>query len=287
MSAELPRRRPVRPSRCSNDATVCGAPTWMTRSRSPTSIPSSRVDVETITQSRASANASSARRRSSTASEECETYVSTLSSRSRVARLSTPARVSAKTSRFSPRWSRGDHRRGIGQGADVVDLNLRQSLPASAPDLPPRRDSRSRPATRSAGPQHCRPWRTTRPAGAGARSTRNPGQQASRCQPRSSPANAWISSTTTARMLASSTRGSTTADTSMDSRDSGVVKSMSGCSQPVAAGPTASCRRAGSPPSGPATPCTPTPAARDCSEAPAAGRCRGRTSLASLLGHAG
>jgi hypothetical protein len=37
-----------------------GASTWMTRSRSPTSIPSSNVEVATMTQSRASANAASA-----------------------------------------------------------------------------------------------------------------------------------------------------------------------------------------------------------------------------------
>ena len=34
-----PGRRPVRPSRCRNEATVAGASIWMTRSRSPTSMP--------------------------------------------------------------------------------------------------------------------------------------------------------------------------------------------------------------------------------------------------------
>lgn len=38
-------------------------------------MPSSRVEVDTMTQSRASPNACSARRRSSTDSEECETKV--------------------------------------------------------------------------------------------------------------------------------------------------------------------------------------------------------------------
>lgn len=45
---------------------------------SPTSIPSSKVEVETMTQSRASANACSAIRRSSSESEVCERNVVTL-----------------------------------------------------------------------------------------------------------------------------------------------------------------------------------------------------------------
>ena len=50
-------------------ATVGGEFTWITRSRSPTSMPSSSADVDTITQSRPSANACSARRRSSSDSD--------------------------------------------------------------------------------------------------------------------------------------------------------------------------------------------------------------------------
>ena len=38
---------------CRNEATVRVDPIWMTRSRSPTSIPSSRVEVATMTVSRA------------------------------------------------------------------------------------------------------------------------------------------------------------------------------------------------------------------------------------------
>ena len=57
MLRPVPGRRPVRPSRCRTDGTVVGASIWMTRSRSPTSIPSSNVEVDTMTQSRASANA--------------------------------------------------------------------------------------------------------------------------------------------------------------------------------------------------------------------------------------
>ena len=97
-----PARRPVRPRRCSIDATVDGAPIWMTLSRSPTSIPSSSVDVDTMTQFLASANALSARRRSSRDSDEWETNVSVPRSRMRTARSSTVRRESAKTSRFSP-----------------------------------------------------------------------------------------------------------------------------------------------------------------------------------------
>ena len=41
-------RRPVRPMRCKNEETVAGALAWSTRSRSPMSIPSSRVEVQTI-----------------------------------------------------------------------------------------------------------------------------------------------------------------------------------------------------------------------------------------------
>ena len=56
----VPGRRPVRPSRCRNEATVRVDPIWMTRSRSPTSMPSSRVEVATMTVSRASAKAAGA-----------------------------------------------------------------------------------------------------------------------------------------------------------------------------------------------------------------------------------
>lgn len=62
---EAPGRRPVRPIRCRKEATVGGPLIWMTRSRSPTSMPSSNVEVATMTQSRASLNARSALRRSS------------------------------------------------------------------------------------------------------------------------------------------------------------------------------------------------------------------------------
>ncbi len=69
-------------------------------------MPSSSVLVATMTQSRPSANASSARRRSSRLSELCETNVATPCARSSAASCSTRARLSQKTSRFSPACSR-------------------------------------------------------------------------------------------------------------------------------------------------------------------------------------
>ena len=98
----LPGRRPVRPIRCRNAATVGGSLTWMTRSRSPTSMPSSSVEVATITQSRASANACSARRRSSSGKDACDRNVVTSRSRSAAPISSTSCRESQNTSRFSP-----------------------------------------------------------------------------------------------------------------------------------------------------------------------------------------
>ncbi len=100
---DVPARRPVRPMRCRNEATVLGESIWMTRSRSPTSMPSSRVEVETMTQSRASANACSERARSSVDSEACERNTVTSRARSAAPSSSTCLRESQKTSRFSPR----------------------------------------------------------------------------------------------------------------------------------------------------------------------------------------
>ncbi len=73
----VPARRPVRPRRCRKDDTVRGALIWITRSRSPTSMPSSSVDVATMTQSRAPAKASSDSRRSAADREEWEMNVVT------------------------------------------------------------------------------------------------------------------------------------------------------------------------------------------------------------------
>ena len=60
-----PGRRPVRPMRCRNELTVSGASACRTRSRSPTSIPSSSVEVHTMQASPARWKLSSASWRSS------------------------------------------------------------------------------------------------------------------------------------------------------------------------------------------------------------------------------
>ena len=80
--------RPVRPRRWRNEATLVGASSCRTRSRSPTSIPSSRVLVATITQSRDSRNARSACLRSSTLSELWLTKVFVPAARSNDAKRS-------------------------------------------------------------------------------------------------------------------------------------------------------------------------------------------------------
>ncbi len=101
----LPGRRPVRPMRCRNEATLLGASIWMTRSRSPTSMPSSKVDVETMTQSRASAKACSDLVRSAADSDACERNTVTSRSRRAAPNCSTCRRESQNTSLFSPRCS--------------------------------------------------------------------------------------------------------------------------------------------------------------------------------------
>ena len=60
-----PTRCPARPMRCSAAAVDGGASTWMTRSTSPMSMPSSRVPVATTHRSRPSFNAASMPARSS------------------------------------------------------------------------------------------------------------------------------------------------------------------------------------------------------------------------------
>jgi hypothetical protein len=81
---------------------VAGALIWMTRSRSPTSTPSSSVLVATITQSRESANACSARRRSSSDNDACDRNAVTPRARNAAPSSSTRRRESQNTSRFSP-----------------------------------------------------------------------------------------------------------------------------------------------------------------------------------------
>ena len=199
---EVPARRPVRPIRCRNEATVAGASIWMTRSRSPTSMPSSSVDVATITQSRASANAGSAWRRSSALSEECDTNVVTPASAQRGGELLDPRAAVAEHQPLLAAVQRGDDACG-------VRVRWRPSRPCSSsrPAPPSRRRCTTSRSPRAAADEPveqlsrgCRRWPTgrcagsRRPASASSRSS-----TASRCQPRSSPAKAWISSTTTAR----------------------------------------------------------------------------------------
>ena len=99
-------RRPVRPRRWRNDATVVGASSCMTRSRSPISIPSSSVLVATTTQSALSRNSRSVRRRSTALGELCDTNVRMPRLPKAVASSSVFDLLSQKTSRFSPPWSR-------------------------------------------------------------------------------------------------------------------------------------------------------------------------------------
>jgi len=103
---DVSARRPVRPTRCRNAATDRGASIWIIRSRSPMSTPNSSVEVATITQSLASANARSLTRRSSADSEECDTNVVIPRARNSNASSSARRRDSQNTSRFSPRYSR-------------------------------------------------------------------------------------------------------------------------------------------------------------------------------------
>ncbi|CAB4836271.1 unannotated protein [freshwater metagenome] len=196
-------------------------------------MPSSSVLVATITQSRASANASSARRRSSSASELCDTNVATLRSRSSTASCSTRARLSQNTSRFSPRcnveitcaalwieptWSR------VSSGA--------AGAPPSGETTSDRRvlepfNQRSNDAGSPTVAERPILW-MSRPVTRAIRSS-----TASRCQPRSSPPNAWISSTTTTRTLAKIRSCSTLREINITSSDSGVVSSTSGGSSRI------------------------------------------------------
>jgi hypothetical protein len=105
-----------------------GQLTWITRSRSPTSMPSSSVEVETMTQSRASANACSERCRSAADRDACDR------------KTVTPASLRAAPSFFDelPRVAkdqpllalvqRGDDVGGVLDRADVVQFNLPSRL---------------------------------------------------------------------------------------------------------------------------------------------------------------
>jgi hypothetical protein len=78
----VPALRPLRPMRCRKAVTEGGASICTTRSRSPTSMPSSIELVATMAQSGSDANAASACRRSSAAREPWDTKVRTPARRS-------------------------------------------------------------------------------------------------------------------------------------------------------------------------------------------------------------
>ena len=155
----------------------------MTRFRSPTSTPSSRADVDTMTQSRPSANACSARRRSSRDSEACTRCVVTpRARRSGAEHLDEALGVAEHQALVSPVQLRDDLG-GVLHGPDVVKLNVlfrpvlvdperagglpyrspvpvpgRRPCPAAFPQLIPAASGAVRPG--------CRRWRTARSAAA-------------------------------------------------------------------------------------------------------------------------
>ena len=105
MRGTLPARRPVRPRRWASDDTVDGASSWKMWSRSPMSMPSSRLLVATRVASGAFSNASSAWSRASRPTEEWWTHTGTPPAWSAPASSSARERLSTNTSRFWP-WPR-------------------------------------------------------------------------------------------------------------------------------------------------------------------------------------
>ena len=143
----LPARRPVRPVRWRNAATLGGSLTWVARSRSPTSTPSSSVDVATITQSRASANACSARCRSSSGSEACDRNVVTPALTQRGADLLDQLPGIAEHQPFLAPVQRRNHRRGVADRPHVIQLDIagRRRHPSQT-DVPGSAAARAGPA---------------------------------------------------------------------------------------------------------------------------------------------
>ena len=148
-----PPAGPYDPTAARTRRRSAGASTWITRSRSPTSIPSSNVLVATITQSLPCVNASSERRRSSKLSELCETNVSVPSCRRPAASSSTRARLSQKTRRFSPLVERGDDPRRVLDATHIVQLHgSRLHRPAvRCDDAPGPRRGRRKPLEKRLG----------------------------------------------------------------------------------------------------------------------------------------
>ncbi len=88
--------------RCMNDETELGALAWKTRSRSPTSIPNSSVDVHTMATFVPCWNEASARRRSSGDTELWWTNTEVPWARIRSATVSVSARLWQKKRLFLP-----------------------------------------------------------------------------------------------------------------------------------------------------------------------------------------
>ncbi len=207
----LPGRRPVRPSRCRNEATV--------RGRVDLDDPVEVADVDAELQGAGGDDDAVAR-----LGERLLGAAPLVDGRARRARRtsSTPApaaaapssstgcRESQKTSRFSPRCRAAMTVAALSRRADVVELDVAGRRRAGRrPHGQVGCDDRARPPP---APEPCsqsssssglptvadRPIRWTgRPASRLSRSS-----TASRCQPRSSPAKACTSSTTTARTSA-------------------------------------------------------------------------------------
>ena len=168
-------------------------------------MPSSRALVATMTQSRPSANARSACRRSSRPSELCETNVATPPRPQLGGELLDPRPAVAEDQPLLAPVQGRDDRGGVVQAADVVEHDL--GLPARGPPGDGSRAAadRSRPRA-SASSSSSLPTVAERPIRWRSRPASRPirWSSASRCQPRSSRAKAWTSSTTTARTPANS-----------------------------------------------------------------------------------
>ena len=163
-----------------------------------------------MTQSRASANACS----DSAAFVDRQRGVGQEGGRPRGARSAAPSsstvrRESQKTSRFSPAVQGGDDLGGVVEGADVVELDLARAVTGRSVGVGRTAPGATTCAGRLPAPDALQPGSSSsglptvadspircmgRPASRVSRSS-----TASRCQPRSSPANACTSSTTTAR----------------------------------------------------------------------------------------
>ena len=121
-------------------ATVVGLSIWMTRSRSPTSMPSSSVDGRRRSRSRwprrTPPRPGGARRG---ASEECDTNVVTPRARSSTGELFDPGPAVAEHQPLLPAVQRGDDRGGVAQRADVVERRPRAPTPSSTSGATTRR----------------------------------------------------------------------------------------------------------------------------------------------------